>query len=250
MPRRRLETNDLRAAWERNAGDWVRWTRDSASLDEHYAGYHRDLFLELLPAPPARTLDLGCGEGRLTRDLAARGYDVVAVDASPTMVAAAREAAPEMEIHRADAADLSLAAASFDLVVAFMSLQDTEDLAGAVREATRVLVPGGRLCLAIVHPLNSAGEFAAREADAEFVISGSYLGESYFVDDLERGGETLHLESMHRPIQTYTDALAGAGLLLERLREVGLPEFADTKPYGARWRRIPLFLHLRAVNPA
>jgi SAM-dependent methyltransferase len=101
VPRRRLESNDLRAAWERNAADWIRWTRDPAEFDGHYVRYHRGLFLELLPPPPARALDLGCGEGRLSRDLVELGYDVVGVDVSPAMVAAALEAAPEMEIHLA-----------------------------------------------------------------------------------------------------------------------------------------------------
>jgi len=245
-----MKTNDLRAAWERNADDWIRWARDPAELDGHYIRYHRDLFVRLLPPTRARTLDLGCGEGRLARDLTELGYEVVAVDASPTMVSAAREAAPDMEIHHADAAALPLPDSSFELVLAFMSLQDTNDLVGAVREATRVLVSGGHFCLAIVHPLNSAGGFAVREADAAFVIRGSYLDESYFVDEIERGGAKLRLESVHRPIQRYTDALADAGLLIERIREVGLPEHADKKQYSPRWRRIPLFLHLRAVKPA
>jgi SAM-dependent methyltransferase len=249
VPRRRLETNDLREAWERAAPDWIGWARDPAEFDGHYVRYHRDLFLELLPPPPARLLDLGCGEGRLARDLTASGYDVVAIDASPTMVAAAREAAPELEIHLADAAALPLPDASFDLVVAFMSLQDVQDLGGAVRDAARVLVPEGRLCLAIVHPLNSAGEFAAREAGAPFVIEGSYLDESYYVDELERDGKRLHLESVHRPLHAYTDALAATGLLIERLREVALPEYGDRGPHSRRWRRIPLFLHLRALKP-
>jgi SAM-dependent methyltransferase len=175
--RRRLETNDLTAAWERNAAAWVTWARDGG-LDTHYARYHRDLFLELVPPPSGRTLDLGCGEGRFARDLAALGYDVVGVDRSPTMPAAAREAAPERELHLADASSLPFRDASFRLVVAFMSLQDLDDVDGALCEAARVLVPGGRLCLAVVHPLNSAGAFAEREAGSPFVIEGSYRDRS------------------------------------------------------------------------
>jgi SAM-dependent methyltransferase len=250
VARRRLDTNDLRAAWERNAGEWIRWARDAAELDGHYVRYHRDLFLELVPPPPARTLDLGCGEGRFARDLRELGYDVVAVDASTAMVEAARDAAPEMEVLEADAADLPLPDSSFELVVAFMSLQDTQDVIGALREAARVLVAGGHLCVAIVHPLNSAGEFATREADAPFVIDGSYLGESYYTDELERDGHRLPLESVHRPIQAYADALADAGFLIERLRETSLPVRADRSAHSPRWRRIPLFLHLRALKPA
>ena len=70
------------------------------------------------------------------------------------------------------------------------------------------------------------------------------------MDEIERDDARLLLESVHRPIQAYADALAEAGLLIERIREVALPEHADTKTHSPRWRRIPLFLHLRSVKPA
>jgi SAM-dependent methyltransferase len=173
----------------------------------------------------------------------------VGVDASPTMLVAAREAAPEMELHLADAAELPLADDSFGLVVAFMSFQDVDDLAGSVREAARVLVPSGRLCLAIVHPLSSAGTFAEREADAPFVIDDSYLGERRTDATFERDGLTMRFVSSHAPLETYFEALTDNGLLVERLREPKLPEAGFNGPEGARWRRIPIFLHMRAVKP-
>jgi SAM-dependent methyltransferase len=240
--------DELRQAWETNAAAWVAWAR--APGHDSYWRFHRDLFLELVPPPSGRTLDLGCGEGRLARDLAALGHDVAGIDASPTMLAAAREAAPAMELHLADAASLPFAAASFGLVVAFMSLQDVDDLAGAIREASRVLAPGGRLCLAVVHPLNSAGTFAAREPGAPFVIDGSYLDESVTDDTFERDGLAMRFVSRHVPLETYVEELAANGLLVERLREPKVPETAFRDASGKRWRRIPLFLHLRALKPA
>ena len=58
----------------------------------------------------------------------------------------------------------------------------------AISEAARVLKPGARFCLAIVHPINSAGTFAGEEADSPFVIAGSYLEPFRYTDDVERGG--------------------------------------------------------------
>ena len=240
--------SELRDAWEANAAAWVAWAR--APGHDSYWRFHRDLFLEIVPPPSGRTLDLGCGEGRLTRDLAARGYDVIGVDASPTMLAAARESAPEMELHLADAAALPLDDASFELVVAFMSFQDVDDLAAAVGEAGRVLAPGGRLCLAIVHPVNSAGSFVRRTADSPFVIEGSYLDESLADETFERDGLAMRFVSRHRPLETYVDALAANGLLIERLREPKQPDSPLDSEHTGRWRRIPLFLHLRAVKLA
>ena len=239
--------DELREAWEENAAAWVAWAR--APGHDSYWRFHRDLFLEIVPPPSGRTLDIGCGEGRLTRDLAARGYSVVGVDASPTMLAAARDAAPELELHIADAADLPFPDASFDLVVAFMSFQDVDDLPGAVREAARVLTPGGRLCLAIVHPVNSAGSFVERTADSPFVIDGSYLDESVTDDTFERDGLAMRFVSRHRPLETYTEELAAQELLIEQLRERKLPKSGFNDESSRRWQRIPLFLHLRAVKP-
>lgn len=248
LVRTRLRTADLRAAWERNAKAWLAWARTPGH--DSYWQFHRDQFLELLPPPGRRTLDLGCGEGRLARDLKALGHEVVAVDASNRLVDAARAADPELEAHVADAAALPFADASFDLAVAFMSLQDVDDLRAAVAETGRVLEPGGLLCLAIVHPFNSAGRFAGDEPDSPFVVEGSYLEESYYQDDLARAGLPMQFVSAHRPLEAYADALADAGLLIERLREPEVPEAAVRRPRARRWQRLPLFLHLRAVKAA
>jgi hypothetical protein len=54
--------------------------------------------------------------------------------------------------------------------------------------------------------------------------------------------------SDHRPLQAYADALADAGLLIERLCEPAVPESAVGEERSRRWQRVPLFLHVRAVK--
>jgi hypothetical protein len=98
-----------------------------------------------------------------------------------------------------------------------------------------VLAPGGRFCIAIVHPLNSAGTFAGDEAADPFVIESSYLDPSLYADEIARDGYELRLESVHRPLDAYTEALAEAGLLIERLREPRLPPAGLVRPSSARW---------------
>ncbi len=248
VERRRSIAADLAAAWQRNAAAWIAWAR--ADGHDSYWQFNRDLFFEIVPAPGRRTLDLGCGEGRVSRDLKARGHDVVGVDLSEELLAAANEADTSIETHLADAAELPFPDDSFDCIVAFMSLQDVERLDDAVSEAARVLEPGGTLCIAIVHPMNSAGEFEGDDADSPFTIAGSYLEPSYYADALERDGYSLEIVSVHRPLQMYTAALTKAGLLIEELRETRLPDHAVTTDRMRRWQRIPLFLSLRAIEPA
>jgi ubiquinone/menaquinone biosynthesis C-methylase UbiE len=116
------------------------------------------------------------------------GHVVVGIDASPSLVAAAREADPSLDILLADATSIPLADNCADLAVAFMSLHDIDVMPAAVKEIARILVPGSRLCMAIVHPLNSSGRFEAATADARFVIQGDYLRPFRYSDAVERAG--------------------------------------------------------------
>jgi SAM-dependent methyltransferase len=133
--------------------------------------------------------------------------------------------------------------------VAYMCLHDMDRMPAAVAEVARVLEPGGRLCAAIPHPVNSAGDFQGRGPDAPFLIEGSYLDAACADWTLDRGGITMTFHSEHRPLEAYSRALEDAGLLIEAIRE---PRAADalvaTAPRQRRWQRIPMFLHLRAVK--
>ena len=83
--------------FEDRADDWIRFAR-AEGHDAYWA--YRDAFFELLPPPPARALEVGCGEGRVARDLHARGYEVTGLDVAPTLVEAARDADPVRHVRR------------------------------------------------------------------------------------------------------------------------------------------------------
>jgi SAM-dependent methyltransferase len=226
----------LHDAWETQAENWTRWAREP-NLDSYWV-FHRELFLALLPPPGQLTLDVGCGEGRVTRDLRDLGHHVVGVDAAPSMVAAARDADPGGDYLFADAAELPFDDESADLVVAFMSLMDMEDMPAAVREIGRVLTQGGRLLAAVAHPVNTAGRF---EEDGRFRID-SYLERRKVKDEIERDGLVMVLHGRHLIFEDHSRALEAAGLVYERFREL----YDDEHP---GWRRVPLFLDFLAVKP-
>jgi SAM-dependent methyltransferase len=239
----------MRDGWEAEAGNWAAFAR-MPGRDSTHDYINLPTLRALLPEPGKRTLDLGCGEGRISRFLRSLGHRVAGADTSPTMVRLAaghQDAAPAMV---ADATALPFRDAAFDLVVAYMCLHDMDRMPQAVAEAARVLEPGGRLCASIPHPVSSAGAFQGRDGDAPFLIEGSYLDTAPADSVAEAGGVTLTFHSEHRPIEAYSHALEAAGLLIEAIREPRAPDalLADA-PGKRRWQRIPLSLHLRAVNP-
>src|SRR5438128_1167475 len=76
--------------WEREAENWIRWAR-TPGHDAYW--YYRDAFFDaIVPHGGGRALEVGCGEGRVARDLCTHGHRVTGLDASPTLVRGAREA--------------------------------------------------------------------------------------------------------------------------------------------------------------
>lgn len=230
--------NASREHWERQAGNWAAWAR-TPDFDAYWES--SPYFFELVPSPGARTLEVGCGEGRVTRDLIRRGHRVTSVDATAALLKLAREADQMADYLRCDAAALPFAAQTFDLAVFYNSLMDIDDMEGSVREAARVLNRGGRMCACVTHPMADAGRFESDEPGAAFVIPGTYLGDRRWVEiPIERDGLRMDFAGWAYPLEGYFRVLEEAGFAIEAVREP--PGRAD------RWRRIPLFLMWRAVK--
>jgi SAM-dependent methyltransferase len=229
--------------WEDEARNWIAWARTPGH--DAYWDYS-PLFFELVPRARRATLEVGCGEGRMARDLGDRGHRVTAVDSSPTLLDAASLADPAGEYVLADAAELPFSAARFDLVVAYNSLMDVDDMPGTVQEAARVLRPDGRFCVGVTHPLADAGRFERREPDAPFRIGGSYFGRRRFDETFERRGLRMTFRGWCYPLEEYGRAFEDAGFAIEALREPPAPDEVVAKdPAEARWQRVPTFLFLR-----
>jgi hypothetical protein len=78
-----------------------------------------------------------------------------------------------------------------------------------------------------------------------FIIKNEYLHAFRYADTVERDGLTMTFHSQHRPLESYFMALKESGLLVETLREPGIPEHAIVSEAARRWQRVTLFLHLR-----
>ncbi|WP_028925331.1 class I SAM-dependent methyltransferase [Pseudonocardia acaciae] len=224
--------------WEEKSGEWITWAR-TPGHDAFWA--YREQFREFVPAPGAATLDVGCGEGRISRELTDLGHHVTASDLSPSLLAAAEEAGSARRYRLADATALPFADGEFDRVVAYNMLMDVPDMPAAVSEAARVLTPGGLLTVSVVHPFVDRGRFDGDAGDAPFVVTGGYFESEHFSGSESRDGLVMHYDGWSHPLGAYTAALADAGFVITELREPR-PARADM----TWWRRLPLFLWINA----
>ena len=226
--------NDVSQAWEANAEQWLAWAR-TPEHDVYYWQLNLPAFAELVPWAGMRTLDVGCGEGRIGRWLADSGHRVAGIDSSPTLADRAREAGGYEEVLCGDAAALPWPADQFDLAVAFMSLHDMPHPAAAIKELARVLEPGGVLCIAIVHPVNRPSEHLE-----------DYFGEPRFTEVITRNGLEMTFDGVDRPLESYTRALSDYGFVIDDLREPRATVTAvERESELAAAAKKPYFLHLR-----
>jgi SAM-dependent methyltransferase len=230
--------------WDQEAENWTRWARTPGH--DAYWHYRDGFFDEIVPPAGRCTVEVGCGEGRVVRDLQKHGHRVVAVDRSRRLLHYAHDSDPSGLYLRANAARLPLADAACDLVVSYNALMDVADLSATVTEAARILEPGGRMCVCVTHPLSNAGNFLNSESESSFQISESYFGRRRFEGTFERDEHTMTFRGWSMALEDYMRAFEGAGLLLEVLRE---PLPTDTSARFAPWHRIPMFLTMRLVKP-
>ncbi len=148
---------DARTAWNAGAEAWRKFLETG---DDYYRLYVHGpaLLARCLPVAGERVLDLGCGEGYFSRELARAGARVVGVDLSDALIrfAEEREQAEPLgiEYRNMDAREVAnhWPPHSFGLVTACMSLQDMDDGGAVLRAAARLLGPAGRIVFSVPHP--------------------------------------------------------------------------------------------------
>jgi SAM-dependent methyltransferase len=199
--------------------------------------------LELVPETHGvRVLDLACGQGRISRELARRGAGVVGMDVSDRLLEVARqiERAEPMGIAyvpgdaaRADA----LPGERFDGVVCNFGLSDIDDLDGALATVRRVLPDGGWFVFSLLHPCFPGWD---DDAPSSWPPDRGYFAEGWWL--ASNSGFRGQVGANHRMLATYLNALARHGLWLEVV--------AEPEP-GEEWAarapdRVPVPVYLAA----
>jgi malonyl-CoA O-methyltransferase len=114
----------------------------------------------------ACVLDVGAGDGALTRTLGSAGVRVVSLDAAWGMVRLGRMQGGGRSWVQADACALPFVGSNFDILVSSSAYQWVNDLEGAFTEARRVLKPGGRIMIAMFGRSTLCEFFESLEAAA------------------------------------------------------------------------------------
>lgn len=173
-------------------------------------------------------LEIGCGAGQGGRWVAAQGARVVAFDVSHGQLVQSRALDAKTGVHlpvvQADAQRLPFRSAAFDVVLsAFGGIPFVADSAGTMREAARVLRPGGRLVFSVTHPIRWA--FPDDAGPAGLTLAQSYFDRTPYVEE-DADGVAVYVEH-HRTMGDRVRELVGAGLVLDDVIEPEWPAGHD-----------------------
>ncbi|MEZ4520495.1 MAG: methyltransferase domain-containing protein [Thermomicrobiales bacterium] len=195
--------------------------------------------LELI-GPPAgrRILDAGAGNGYLSRILARTGAEVTALEPAESgyRYIAAREESNPLGIScvQQDLSTMRQYSDVFDIVVANMVLLDIPDFEAAIANCLNALKPAGSFIFSIEHPFTDTAD----RSGLPFKV-GDYFS--------ERAMPRQVAHNFHRTIETYVDALAERGAVIERIREPRLPaDVAERHPERAWAHWLPAFIIFKA----
>ena len=202
--------------WSERAADW-------AEVMEGWNGWGIPAYRHVLErVPVGKLLDVGCGAGRFARMAADRGAEVAGIDATPEFVEIARSRVLDGDFRVGDMQALPWDDESFDVVTGFNSFFIAGDMGAALREARRVLRPGGWFAMTVF------GRPERDRASSVFGGSGSDLHEPGVLESAARDAGLEPVEAAYvEVVEAYPDlptvlrGLMAAPPLRRAARETG-----------------------------
>jgi SAM-dependent methyltransferase/alkylhydroperoxidase family enzyme len=226
--------------WQVVDEGWGRKAVDFATLGEptncrEYVSMHHRLSV----GADDRLLDVACGSGLAVELATLRGARCAGIDASPRLLAIARERSPDADFRMGDMNALPWPNGSFDVVTSFRGIWGTTPR--AVTEAFRVLVPGGRLGITVWgHIKVSPGAWAfapftlAAQPKVDNQAAMVALGRPGVGEALLAENGFVEVQRIEVPFvyefsdpETYARALASMGPAFEAIQAVGEPSFHE-----------------------
>lgn len=153
-------TSRIIASWHANADQWIA-TIDHAEIASRTLATNEAIVSTVMAYPLTSILDIGCGEGWLTRALQERGLKASGVDAVAALIDNARQKGGgtyEVAGFRDIASGVYAVAETFTAAVINFALLDQEDTEALLKNIRRVVATGGWVFIQTLHPLVIAGQ--------------------------------------------------------------------------------------------
>ncbi len=239
--------------------------KDTGWGEEAVVGYYQkevilpNLHRLVAPEKDEVILDLGCGEGFFAKKFARSGAEIIGVDVSKKLIAAAQRTAGKNEkYHVGSAADLAfIRNSSVDKILFILSLQNMDNAHLVLKECHRVLKPEGRMFFVLNHPAfrvpKASGWGYDEGMKTQYRRVDAYLSESKVKIAMHPGDQpNAYTLTFHRPLQVYFKLLKNSGFAVTNLEEWISPKASEPGPRAkaenAARKEIPLFLFLEAAK--
>jgi 2-polyprenyl-3-methyl-5-hydroxy-6-metoxy-1,4-benzoquinol methylase len=259
-----LSAENLRT-WNANA-EW--WDDQIGDGNDFQVVLIEPAVHRLLDARPGeQVLDVACGAGRFSRQLAERGASVMAVDQSERFIARARQrTAPgtSIDYRVLDATDqvalLALGEGRFDKAVSNMALMDMPRIEPLMQALFRLLKPSGCFVFSIIHPAFQAVDSMRfvecyDDQDGRLAYRNGMKVSRYLTPQARQGegivGQPESQYYFHRPLRVLLGTAFHAGFVMNALEEPAFPP-AGATPGRLRWDdmpEIPPILVVRLQRP-
>ncbi len=216
------------------------WWLDELATDPAYEAVVTPILLDVMEFEPDLVyLDLGCGDGRVMRVVAARGALSIGVEISHVLARIARKHGP---VITAELPALScLRAASVDGAYCVLVLEHIPDEDAFFSEVARVVRPGGQLALVINHPVWTAPDSTPiTDSDGEVLWRpGGYFDRGH--SSVPAGNGTVTFQ--HRSMADLLNAASASGWRLDQMIEEPHHDLDDQggipRLLACRWQLLP-----------
>lgn len=234
--------------WDSVATKYEKSVKKDSTSDFAYERQVNALSILSLCDNSGVAIDLGCGDGRFTKDLSSRYKKVYGIDYSQKMLRVAKSNCPNSEFILYDLErglpDIKTKA---DLVVCKLFLMYLKNIENIARESYEILNKDGLMVLSVTRPIKWVSELQRGR-----LINNKYLGYLSETDVYWKigGDDNLKAQFINRTLQTYINTFTKFGFKLEAVLETGVPDtFVIKYPSYLPFQKKPYRLNLKFVKP-